>query len=342
MTTSPIRYFIPSSYSRIVARELGLQERDLTRLLQGTGLSRDILLPGDESRLSEQQQLRVLENAWRMVDIPELGLRLGNQLQPSTHGPLGYLALSSPDLITALTSLCDFLPMRIPFAQLDVKLEQDWLRCSMALKLEARAEEQRLLQECFALVIQSMVESVLGRELTEAVFCFEHESPLYHKVYPQYLHSPVKFSQTCNTILLPASLARVSNASGESESYALAHDLCRRLLDQVPSASLTMTDRVKRLFLSVPTGSLDEEAIARYMFVSKRTLARRLEREGTGYRQIRDDLLSELAAKHLRESDLTVEAVAALLGYHDTANFRRAFRRWFKVSPSAFRRGAVA
>ena len=80
----------------------------------------------------------------------------------------------------------------------------------------------------------------------------------------------------------------------------------------------------------------------RYMFVSKRTLARRLEREGTGYRQIRDDLLSELAAKHLRESDLTVEAVAALLGYHDTANFHRAFRRWFKVSPSAFRRGAVA
>jgi len=33
-------YFIPSSYSRIVARELALQERDLPRLLQGTGLAK--------------------------------------------------------------------------------------------------------------------------------------------------------------------------------------------------------------------------------------------------------------------------------------------------------------
>jgi AraC-like DNA-binding protein len=334
------RFFIPSSYSRIVARELGLQERDLTRLLQGTGLSRDILLPGDETRLSGQQQLRVLENAWRMVDVPEFGLRLGRQLQPSTHGPLGYLALSSPDLITALTSLRDFLPMRIPFAQLEVTLEQDWLRCSMEFNLEAQAEEQRLLQECLALVIQSVVESVLGRELTEALFCFEHERPAYHKVYPQYLHSPVKFSQTCNTILLPATLARVSNASGDPESYALAQNLCRRLLEQAPAASLSMTGRVRRLLLSLPTGSVTEDDVARDLFVSKRTLARRLEREGTGYRQIRDDILSELAARHLRESDLTVEAVAALLGYHDTANFRRAFRRWFKVTPSAFRRSA--
>ena len=31
-------YFIPSSYSRLAARELDLQERDLPRLLQGTGL----------------------------------------------------------------------------------------------------------------------------------------------------------------------------------------------------------------------------------------------------------------------------------------------------------------
>ncbi len=342
MLNTRSRYFISSSYSRIVARELGMHERDLGRLLEGTGLSRDILLPGDETRLTGEQQLRVLENAWRMVDAPEFGLRLGRQLQPSTHGPLGYLVLSSPDLITALRSLRDFLPMRIPFVQLEVTLEQAWLRCSMGFKLKAQVEEQRLLQECLALVIQSVIESVLGRELTEALFCFEHERPPYHKVYPQYLHSPVKFSQPCNTILLPATLARASNASGELESYVLAQDLCRRLLEQVPTASLTMTDRVRRLLLSMPTGSVTEADVARGLYVSERTLARRLAREGTAYCTIRDDLLSELAARHLRESDLTVESIAALLGYYDSANFRRAFRRWFKVTPSAFRRGAAA
>ena len=54
-------YSIPSSYSRIVARELGLMERDLPRLLRGTGLSTDILLPGDETRMTGRQQLRILD-----------------------------------------------------------------------------------------------------------------------------------------------------------------------------------------------------------------------------------------------------------------------------------------
>ena len=340
MPDSQDNFFIPSSYSRVVARELGLQERDLTRLLQGTDLPGDILLPGDETRLTGQQQLRVLENAWRMGGVPEFGLRLGRQLQPSAHGPLGYLALSSPDLLTALTSLRDFLPMRIPFAQLDVTLDQDWLCCSLEFKLQARPRERRLLLECFALVIQSVVESLLGRELTEGVVCFDYDRPEYHHVYAQYLHCPVKFSQSQNTVLLPAALARVSNASGEPGSYALAQELCRSLLEQVPAASLSTSDKVKRILLSQPTGSVTEEDVARAIFVSKRTLARRLQREGTGYRQIREALLAELAARHLGESDLSVEAVAALLGYHDTANFRRAFKRWFDVTPSEFRRSS--
>ena len=342
MHDSQHSFFIPSSYSRIVARELGLQEKDLNRLLQGTGLSRDILLPGDETHLTGEQQLRVLENAWRMGNIPEFGLRLGRQLQPSAHGPLGYLALSSPDLITALKSLRDFLPMRIPFAQLELSLDREWLRCSLEFKLHTQPEERRLLLECFALVIQSVVESVLGREVTEALFSFEYERPAYHRVYRQYLHSPIVFSQAENAIMLPAGMARLSNASGEPESYALAQAMCRKLLEQAPSTSASMADRVRRLLLSQPAGAVTEEDVARAMFVSKRTLARRLQREGTGYRQIRENLLSELAARHLRESDLTVEAIAALLGYHDTANFRRAFRRWFNVTPSDFRSGAAA
>ncbi len=59
---------------------------------------------------------------------------------------------------------------------------------------------------------------------------------------------------------------------------------------------------------------------------------------GTGYRQIRDQLLAELAVRHLRESGLSVEATAALLGYHDAANFRRAFKRWLGRTPRDFRR----
>jgi AraC-like DNA-binding protein len=334
---SPESYFIPSSYSRIAARELGLQERHLARLLRGTGLSQDILLPGDETRITGRQQLRVLDNAQHMTATPEFGLRLGRQLQPSAHGPLGYLALSSPDLITSLESLCDFLPVRLPVVQMDISTDEDWVHCTLSIKLEANADEQRMIQECFAMVIQSLIEAVLGREVNNARIELAHTRPAYHRLYRQYLHSPVEFGRHHNTFRLPANLARQPNASGDPESYALAQDLCRKLLEQVPKSALSTVDRVRHFLLSKTPGTVTETEVARAMFVSKRTLARRLEKEGDSYRAIRERVLSELAARHLRESGLTVESVATLLGYNDTAAFRKAFYRWYGQAPSEFR-----
>ena len=333
---------IPSSYSRIVARELGLQERDLPRLLHGTGLSTDILLPGDETQMTGLQQLRVLENAWRMGNVPEFGLRLGRQLQPSAHGPLGYLTLSSPDIITALTSLREFLPGRIPFAELTLTEGPEWLDCSLRILLPTRPEERRMLLECFVLLLQSMVEALLRRELSEARIQFDFPEPDYIDAYPEYLHSPYRFSQPHNRVRLPASLARVSNVSGDSEAYALAELLCRRMLEQSPAKVSSMADRVRRFLLSQPAGSLNEEDVARAMYVSRRTLTRRLQKEGTTFRAIREALMAELAARHLQESDSSVEAVAASLGYHDASNFRRAFRRWYGITPGDYRQQLMA
>ena len=38
---------------------------------------------------------------------------------------------------------------------------------------------------------------------------------------------------------------------------------------------------------------------------------------------------------------LSVEAVAERLGYRDTSNFSRTFRRWLGMTPNAWRRAAA-
>lgn len=334
-------FFITSNYSRILARELRLQERDLPLLLQGTNLPASVLLPGDETRLSGEQQLRIIENARRINPAPDLGLQLGRQLHPTTHGPMGYLALSSPDLITALQALRDFLPLRIAIVQLGLEQSGPWLSCTLQVRMAAPVAEKRMLLECFALVLQAMVESIVGKPIASGRFEFEYDPPGYRKLYTDYFHSPTYFSSDESRVLLPASLAHIPNAAGDPGSYGLARDLCQRLLEKVPASSLSMSDRVRRRLLSVPAGSENEEDVAGALFISKRTLARRLTQEGTGYRQIRDQLLAELAARHLRESELSVESIAALLGYHDSANFRRAFRRWYGLSPWEFRQAPL-
>ena len=49
-------------------------------------------------------------------------------------------------------------------------------------------------------------------------------------------------------------------------------------------------------------------------------------------------VLCEWAERYLTESGHSVEAIAAILGYGDVSNFRRAFRSWTGLSPGDFRR----
>ncbi len=328
---------VPSSYSRIIARELGLQERDLPRLLRGTSLCRKIMLPGNTSPIAADQQMRVLENALQIADAPGFSLRLGRRLQPASHGPMGYLVLSSPDVLSALDAFARFLPLRLPFSSVDIKEQRDWLTCTLELKIAPIAAVRRVLQECFALMLQAVVESVLGRRLTEARIGLEHPEPEYLAEYPEYFHTEVSLAEPASTFSIPTSLSRSPNISGHSDSYAVAHRLCLELLEQMPTATMTTGDQVRRLLLSSPMGTLTIDDVAQAMFVTRRTLQRRLDREGTSYRQITEALGSDLAARHLVESGMTVEALSALLGYSDTAAFRKAFRRWYGQSPADYR-----
>jgi AraC-like DNA-binding protein len=124
---------------------------------------------------------------------------------------------------------------------------------------------------------------------------------------------------------------------GEFFRGSLALQQCETMLSQLRSSTHSFRYRVEKMMLSFPPGTLTEEETAAALFMSKRTLARKLKTENTGFRHIQKDILSQQAANYLRDSKLTVDAIAALLNYHDSSNFRRAFKGWFNVTPEAFR-----
>jgi AraC-like DNA-binding protein len=49
-----------------------------------------------------------------------------------------------------------------------------------------------------------------------------------------------------------------------------------------------------------------------------------------------------MAVRYLRETRLSVEDIAGLLGFSDAANFRHAFRRWTGKTPNDFRQETTA
>jgi AraC-like DNA-binding protein len=79
------------------------------------------------------------------------------------------------------------------------------------------------------------------------------------------------------------------------------------------------------------------DAIAARFGLSERALRRRLSAGGTSFRALADDVIAPLAKRYLRDSRLSVAAIAERLGYSEPASFVRAFRRWTGTTPDAFR-----
>ena len=71
--------------------------------------------------------------------------------------------------------------------------------------------------------------------------------------------------------------------------------------------------------------------------LTARTLIRHLGSEGVRYQQILDQVRSEQACWLLEHTDLSVELIAERLGYQDTSNFSRTFRRWQGCPPRSYR-----
>jgi AraC-like DNA-binding protein len=78
-------------------------------------------------------------------------------------------------------------------------------------------------------------------------------------------------------------------------------------------------------------------AIARRLFLSPRTLHRRLEDEGTSFRAIKDGLRRELATEWLTKTRRPLGSISADLGFADAAAFYRAFTAWTGSGPRDYR-----
>lgn len=98
--------------------------------------------------------------------------------------------------------------------------------------------------------------------------------------------------------------------------------------------ALRVREQLRAALPALPT--LNE--VARRMFLSPRTLHRRLEDEGTGFRQIRDLLRRDLAIEWLSTSARPLGRIASDLGFADAAAFYRAFANWTGSGPRDYRR----
>jgi AraC-like DNA-binding protein len=95
-----------------------------------------------------------------------------------------------------------------------------------------------------------------------------------------------------------------------------------------------------KLIQELPSGNISEEIIAEDLYMSQRSLQRRLREEGTTYKELLNETRRDLAAQYIKASSVSINEITYLLGFSEPSNFSRAFKRWTGVSPSEYRQSA--
>lgn len=325
---------LPSSYIHMVIKALVGANLTLEELLEGTHLSAEDMALVES--IEPQQLQNILNNALRITGNDALGLLLGALLHPSTHGSLGWATINSPTLGDAADVLEQYLTMQIPFYACSSRVSNG----QFVIRVEFIGDYgnvRTLLVECALLLLQNLVEYMVGRDVTEGKIYVDYTTPAYAEEYADYLHCPVEFGCSLIEYRLPLALRRETNSTANGTMYELALDQCR-----AASNKLRRTKDLVATVYNILEQNLEQQLtlqqVAHRLNQSSRSVIRKLRQTDTTFRAVKDQVYSERAALYMRNSDVSVNGVSELLGFSDPANFRRTFKRWFEMTPQEYRK----
>lgn len=319
------------------------------QLLEGSGVSLDEL--GEAEFLGWQQMARLLENVQATQQDPAWAAVLGAQIGISSHGALGFAALSAPTLGAALEVIANYLPVRVSAIGIELERKDQRYR----LRLFDRNEMAGIFNcscEIILKTLEALVITLLGPArhhdvAAEAVIYLMRPHTAEAARMNQAFASRLEFNASRNAFSLPASWWQLPSPLHDEKNYRASLARCEQLLRErqhhascAHAVAALLREHFDRQLegraAPLPPPTLEE--VAMELHISSRTLIRRLHAEQQTYKLILRNLRRDYARTLLGSARMTVAEIAESLGYREPANFGRAFRKWYGTSPAEWRR----
>jgi AraC-like DNA-binding protein len=155
--------------------------------------------------------------------------------------------------------------------------------------------------------------------------------------YEAHFCAPVRFGAGADRLCMSTAEWESPTGTADAALARLLEEHARILGERVPSALPTFRAEVEEVIATDPQKGGSAPAVARALHVSMRTLQRKLEADGTTFRDVSDSVRRRLAEGYLADPRVSIAEVVFLLGFSDPSSFTRAFRRWTGESPGRWR-----
>lgn len=314
------------------AEHLGIELGPILSRLQLDGL----MVNGAAERVSGElfQQLLVELNA--VVDDRCFGLLSAQFVRPESYSILGYICMNAKNLKHALERA-------MPFEKLVGDMGRTELigrGSAMTIRWHCQYDEPSILALMAENILASWVHFsrwlVTRDELAATEVHFRHPCPPgMSERYQQFFNCPVLFEQPHDQLLVAQALLEMPIKMPNIGLLELFSEQA-----QQQACRLRDNDYCYKVRQAIREGlghnQSSKEDVAQRLFVSGRTLQRKLEQQDTSFRELYDQVRFAEARRLLLQPDINLDRLAFALDFADASSMQRWFRRVAGVSAGNF------
>lgn len=315
-----------------MVRNLGADPR---RFYEDHGIDPGIVRDPD-AYIDGKSLVELLEHCSSSFNDSLFGLKLARCQEPDVFGAVAALARSAPTVREGIKSFIDFIPIvHCPATTLELvegpqTAEVRWhLQASLGMGDQAKYKG--------TLTVLKLLRQLGGRSFRPNHVHLGVDAR--HKDIAEIAdtfgcgfrgHAPL------DVIAFPVSVLDQPVASANR----LVFRLISGYLDRVRATSrVSVVDRVEDYVRgSLSSGNCSIEHCAKKLGSSVRTLQATLSEQGLRFSDILERQRMELGKTYLERGEMSLDDVAAMLGYAEQSSFGRAFKRWTGATPQGYRR----
>lgn len=328
---------VPVEFARLILLMAG--ERGFQREVILDGLDIPTTLIDEEgASLSVDQHESLL---LRMIELSNheggLGYELGLRIGLTTHSLLAYALLSQVTLGDAIRFGIEFSQVFVPVYRGKLLEEDGYAVIDISMDMPL---EDRLYRYAYDLALGSVWSGLchlMSSVWPEVELWFNYPEPEYYTHYKDRL--PIcRFDMGANQLCFPLAQLEKRLHTGDAVMAQLMKDKVKRERDaRQQQGHEDIVTLVRQRLIRGQQGYPDLETISTQLFMSSRTLKRKLQQANTSFLVLLDESRLKDAIRLLGSSNRSIEDIATWMGFTEPANFTHAFRKWTGMTPSQWR-----
>lgn len=329
---------IPASAAQWLIQELAEDGINLQALYDGTTLNAEWACH-PEATLGYDDYALLVKRALELTGNAALGLsapRNTNYL--SRFGFWGYAVMSCNTLGVALHTCARYLPLTGSLVKIQLSAEQEATQLTISPAFDfVQGDIWRFGVEKFLAASQLSASWLINQPLRIEKVMLNYPAPEHADRYSQLLDCPVQFDCDSTCLELADEVLHLPLLTSQPQLADLCRDRCAQALGALQAEDLLIGAIQEFIWKSLSqTPSLEQ--VAAELGLTSRTLRRRLQERGSSYQQILDTVREAVARDYLLNTELSIEQIAALIGFSEATTFRSTFKRWTGQSAADIRR----